>query len=77
MPQITLADEKNRLEYGPETTSFPATESTRAGCIARNPGARGSVWRRRKAEDEPALERRQKDGFERFTGWAHQVFKYR
>jgi hypothetical protein len=76
MSQITLADEKNRLECGAETTSLPATESTRAGCIARNPGARGSVWRRCKAEDEPALYDGKRDGFERFTGWAHQAFKY-
>ncbi len=54
-PQITIADEKNLLECGVETTSFALTESTRTGCIARNPGARGSVWRRRKSEDEPAF----------------------
>jgi hypothetical protein len=77
MPQITIAGEKNRLECSAETTSFSSTESTRTGCIARNPGASGSVWRRRKSEDEPAFKYDGKrDGFGRFTGWAHQTFKH-
>jgi hypothetical protein len=38
------------------------------------------VWRRRKTDDEqPALKKTAneiaRDGFERFTGWAHQIFE--
>jgi hypothetical protein len=78
--QISIAGAKNRLECGTETTSFPVTESTREGCTAWNPGAAalcggGAIpmtkRRLKKTANEIA-----RDGFERFTGWAHQIFKH-
>jgi hypothetical protein len=73
MPQITLADEKNRLECGAETTSLPGNGIDPSGLYRQEPRSKRLCVAAMQGRGRAGLYDGKRDGFERFTGWAHQA----